>query len=84
MQPLVALSRMDERLHEVIGVDLPMKNNRVLVCGATGYVGGRLVPRLLDQGMIVRCLVRSPEKMQLFSLARSSWTGNRPRRLGRH
>ncbi len=43
-----------------------MKNNRVLVCGSTGYVGGRLVPRLLDEGLTVRCLVRSPEKMQLF------------------
>ena len=43
-----------------------MEKNRVLVCGATGYVGGRLVPRLLDQGWNVRCLVRSPEKMRLF------------------
>lgn len=38
----------------------------VLVCGATGYVGGRLVPRLLDEGYRVRCLVRSPDKLQLF------------------
>jgi len=36
---------------------------KVLVCGATGYVGGRLVPRLLEEGIQVRCLVRSPEKM---------------------
>lgn len=43
-----------------------MNENRVLVCGATGYVGGRLVPKLLDKGWNVRCLVRSPEKMQLF------------------
>jgi len=35
----------------------------VLVTGATGYVGGRLVPRLLDAGYRVRCLVRSPRKL---------------------
>ena len=40
--------------------------SRVLVCGATGYVGGRLVPRLLEEGLQVRCLVRSPEKMSDF------------------
>ncbi|QDT02055.1 3 beta-hydroxysteroid dehydrogenase/Delta 5--_4-isomerase [Rubripirellula lacrimiformis] len=43
--------------------------NRVLVCGATGYVGGRLVPRLLDEGLAVRCLVRSPEKIRAFAWA---------------
>lgn len=30
----------------------------------TGYIGGRLVPRLLDAGYAVRCLVRSPQKLQ--------------------
>lgn len=35
----------------------------VLVTGATGYVGGRLVPRLLDAGYRVRTLVRSPRKL---------------------
>jgi uncharacterized protein YbjT (DUF2867 family) len=33
------------------------------VTGATGYVGGRLVPRLLDEGYRVRCLARSPGKL---------------------
>ena len=36
---------------------------RVLVTGATGYVGGRLVPRLLAAGHHVRVLVRSPQKL---------------------
>ena len=37
---------------------------RSLVTGATGYVGGRLVPQLLDAGHRVRVLARSPEKLR--------------------
>lgn len=37
---------------------------RVLLTGATGYIGGRLAPRLLDAGYAVRCLVRSPKKLE--------------------
>lgn len=36
----------------------------MLVTGATGYVGGRLVPRLLDAGYRVRCLVRDPRRLE--------------------
>ena len=36
----------------------------VLVTGATGYVGGRLVPRLIDAGYPVRILVRDPERIR--------------------
>ncbi|RNL85361.1 SDR family oxidoreductase [Halostreptopolyspora alba] len=35
-----------------------------LVTGATGYVGGRLVPQLLEAGYRVRCLARSPGKLR--------------------
>jgi uncharacterized protein YbjT (DUF2867 family) len=35
----------------------------IAILGATGYVGGRLVPSLLRAGYSVRCLVRSPEKL---------------------
>ena len=36
---------------------------RVLVTGASGYVGGRLAPALLDAGCEVRCLARTPGKL---------------------
>jgi len=35
----------------------------ILVTGATGYVGGRLVPKLLEAGCQVRCFVRDPERL---------------------
>lgn len=35
----------------------------VLVTGATGYIGGRLVPRLLAAGHAVRCLARDVRKL---------------------
>jgi uncharacterized protein YbjT (DUF2867 family) len=35
----------------------------VLVTGATGYIGGRLAPRLLEAGHRIRCLVREPRKL---------------------
>ena len=37
---------------------------RVLVTGATGYVGGRLVPRLLAAGYDVVCLARPPARLR--------------------
>jgi uncharacterized protein YbjT (DUF2867 family) len=36
----------------------------VFLTGATGYVGGRLAPRLLEAGYRVRCLVRSERKLK--------------------
>ncbi|GGI47867.1 uncharacterized protein YbjT (DUF2867 family) [Agromyces flavus] len=37
---------------------------RILVTGATGYIGGRLVPRLIAAGHDVRVLVRRPERLR--------------------
>ena len=37
---------------------------RIAIAGATGYIGGRLAPRLLNAGYALRCLVRSPRKLE--------------------
>ncbi|MFC7545862.1 SDR family oxidoreductase [Plantactinospora sp. GCM10030261] len=44
---------------------------RCLVTGATGYIGGRLVPRLLAAGHEVRCLSRDPRRLR-----DAPWAGN--------
>lgn len=36
----------------------------VFVTGATGYIGGRLAPRLIERGYRVRCLTRSAAKLR--------------------
>ena len=36
---------------------------RVLVSGATGYVGSRLIPRLVDSGHEVSCMVRDASQV---------------------
>ncbi|MFM7510090.1 MAG: SDR family oxidoreductase [Actinomycetota bacterium] len=43
---------------------------KILLTGATGYIGGRLAPLLISNGHSVRCLTRSPEK-----LADVRWAG---------
>ncbi|UCC32395.1 MAG: SDR family oxidoreductase [Phycisphaerales bacterium] len=45
------------------------KRKPIFVTGATGYVGSRLVPRLVEAGYGVRCLVRDRRK-----LAGRSWS----------
>ncbi len=37
---------------------------RILVTGATGYIGGRLAPLLIDAGHRVRVLARTPDKLR--------------------
>lgn len=37
---------------------------RVLVTGATGYIGGRLVPRLFALGHAVRCVARNASRLE--------------------
>ena len=53
-------------------MSIPERERPVLVTGATGYVGGRLVRRLLEAGRRVRCVTRSPGK-----LAARPWAGHR-------
>jgi uncharacterized protein YbjT (DUF2867 family) len=36
---------------------------KILLTGATGFIGGRLVPRLLERGHQVRVLVRDPRRI---------------------
>lgn len=38
-------------------------SSTILVTGATGYVGGRLVPCLLREGYTVRCFVRDADRL---------------------
>ncbi|MCX4405484.1 MULTISPECIES: SDR family oxidoreductase [unclassified Streptomyces] len=51
--------------------DDPRPDLRCLVTGATGYIGGRLVPELLGAGHRVRCLARSPAKLRDYP-----WVGD--------
>ena len=42
---------------------LPVSRPVILLTGATGYVGSRLVPLLEQRDVALRCLVRSPDKL---------------------
>ncbi len=43
---------------------LTKNNKHILLTGATGYVGGRLLKRLEASGHAVRCLARKPDYLQ--------------------
>ncbi len=49
---------------------MTLAGQTVLVTGATGFLGGALVRRLLAEGAQVHALVRSPEKAALLRAAR--------------
>jgi uncharacterized protein YbjT (DUF2867 family) len=49
-----------------------MNSKPILVTGATGYVGGRLIPALLDAGYRVRAMGRNLEKISCRPWAGSS------------
>ena len=53
----------DNNNDETLDGDVAATPVRVLVTGGSGYVGGRLVPTLLDRGHRVRCVVRNPRKL---------------------
>ncbi|MEW2549614.1 SDR family oxidoreductase [Streptomyces sp. NPDC047002] len=56
--------------HEGSGGPGVHKGALCLVTGASGYIGGRLVPELLAAGYRVRCLARTPEKLRDHPWAR--------------
>ncbi len=53
---------MSSKSDELFCIDLPSKPNpaigKILVTGANGYIGGRLIPELLNRGYQVRIMVR--------------------------
>ena len=59
----------DEILHNNIrykygGFQMMKDKDLILVTGVTGYIGGRLVPRLLESGYRVRVLARDASRLQ--------------------
>ncbi len=53
---------------------------RILVTGATGLVGGRLLPALLDEGVAVRAVTRDPDRARASLPAGAEpvrWDGTR-------
>lgn len=57
------LPRDPEHLDHRRDPERPGAHPRILVTGATGYIGGRLVPELLAAGHDVRVLVRDPARL---------------------
>ena len=60
----LAHSQSEYDLLDLTRKGLPMKDQLILLTGATGFIGGRLLRRFQEQGIRLRCLVRSPKKFQ--------------------
>ena len=54
------MASADTRVHDRTGSE----PKTCLVTGATGYIGGRLVPELLAAGHRVRVMTRSPDRLR--------------------
>ena len=50
-------------------MSMPPEPATILVTGATGYIGGRLAPRLVAQGYTVRALARDPRRLGSLAAA---------------
>jgi uncharacterized protein YbjT (DUF2867 family) len=55
---------LDTGLQRPVLPNAPISPDPILLTGATGYIGGRLLPALLERGYKVRCLARRPEHLQ--------------------
>jgi len=51
-------------------------DGHVLVTGATGYIGGRLLRRFEERGRAVRCLVREPSRLSATAATTEVVTGD--------
>lgn len=53
-----------QRPSSATGSDEIWAEPRILLTGATGYIGGRLLRRLQDGNRVIRCLARKPEYLR--------------------
>lgn len=54
---------MNETFFRALSLNPTATPRLILLTGATGYVGGRLLPLLIERGYTVRCLARRPDAL---------------------